>query len=476
MQIYREFRPFSGLLAVLFLLASPNFATATPASIGLGTTIAPRGDMLEVEITDRDTGTELQSVSVSIQSLDGTEAYHSTLSNRSGRAQVSGLNASSTYRVEIELATYTTTTLFTRPGLKLQIAMRPTRDLASAAPTVRASGVIRSWPSNPRGIQAGLVFSSLSASDLLGFGVEALISEEDDIVNIYGDRKIPSNMVLPDQRLPILLGRARLNKPVYRLPFKSASGSMKRLTSIQGEISSSDILFNGGESYKILNKTRFKQLGISSPFALPTIDFSRDLDAPLALQPASTLLAPVPPFRADVLAVSLLDLAGDRHELILTDVKLAREAGDAGPAKPVTLVAPSRGAAGEASQHILSVALPESGKELSGIFSTAGGSPIQPARFRPAPKPASGGTLTLQAPSHGIAIAFVDEPGRTERTHEVFVLPSAGHVAFSPVAPTPGSRYITLELELGATFAESSIAPTQALATLEAFSRNAGTF
>ncbi len=468
MRILREFRVF------LFLsLALTAQAQASGRGLNLSIQPAAAPDSLAIRAHDRTTGLELAGVAVDVESLDGTGASSAGLTDPAGLAQFAGLNAASAYRVDLSAAGYATTTVFLKPGVAVRVELGP-RAVTAPNP-VRATGVIQSWPTKPKGIQAGLVFSSLSASDLLGFSVDALISKEKDVIDVFGERKIPSNLVFPDQRVTLLVGRIRLNKPEYRLPIAADPGSPIRLTAIQGEVSATDAIFNGSDGLKLLNKTRFRALGVTAPFALPASDFRLDLKAPLTLAAGPSVVAPVPPFDADVLAVNFLDLNGDRTELIPTDVKLAREAANRGKAAPIQLVAPARGTAGEAASYVLTLAIPEQGKLLSGLLSATAASVISPASL-PAPPaaPAAGSrAIAVQAPKTGIALALVDDGATGERLQEIYSLPSVGKMTVTPAA---GSAYVLLNLELGRSFSERAFRGETALHTLEAFSRNAGNF
>ena len=362
------------------------------------------------------------------------------------------------------------------------------KELPTKARNVVASGKMKKWTGqfDERGstVHAGLVVKSLSAFDLLDFESGSVISPLKDTIDVFGDREIPSNLMFPEQDVFLLFGSITLNKENYRLPVRA--GEPSRLVGLQGEFSVDDVLpaFQGGKmSLAILNKVKFKQAGLTSTL-VPTQDFTQIVDANQALSSRHKVSVNKPPFAGDVLVVAATDTAGDRNFLMPTDIKLAINKDSPNQVNTVNLMAPSSGA--PESLNIMTIAMSDKGRQLSGILTEKAGSSVRPGDFlgtasvetEPRALPE---TIAVKAPANGIATAvfqsnILGDEERAVPVWYVYTLPNAGEVAV-PTQAQPGDvrypiqSYAVVQLDLGQGFDEKKVDGETVLRRLQRFSR-----
>lgn len=388
---------------------------------------------------------------------------------------------------------YSAITLVGAQSSRVQIFLKP---LATRTPEVIASGIVGGWPVGaPRDVGAlgkpvhvGLAFRTLSAFDLLHFNIGTVVSPLKDVIDVWGERHIPSNVVMPRQRIPVFLGSVEVNKPNYRLPVPS--GRESRMLTVQGVIDSGDLI-DIGQSGTItpdaVNKFQFNRLGLSEVFN-PSADFQLNLTGDRALAPAFNVTVNRPPFPADVLAVAYADLGGDRRSLVPTDVKTpVTQAGFGAHGIRASAVSlRSTSAALGQSRGVVAVAVTRDAKRLSGIITEAASGNVSTGDYLPAENlpdvaalPAS---IRIQAPKLGLGVTVIEsgvQIGNKIRTFPVWTvvaLPAAGEVQV-PTARMPvqqqAKTYSVNQLEFGADFNERAIDGQSIMTSLKRFSRAA---
>lgn len=333
---------------------------------------------------------------------------------------------------------YASTTLIGAQGKNITIYLKP---LLETQNDIEASGNVGGWRENPqsRPVYLGLVFKTSSIFDLLHFNTDSVVSPLKDTIDIWGDREIPSNLVLPEQNIPIFIGSAHVNKTNYRLPIVPRTES--RLMVAHAEMSADDLIAvgRGGLSLDAVNKLTFTRIGLGTPVR-PDSNFQQNIDAGIELTPKHQVTVSVPPFEADVLVAAVTDLDGDRYTLIPTDIRMALKAGSKRP-EPVYIkgtVTPFG-----KTQNVVSFAMAGKGKRLSGIVNPQAGPTVKPGGFLMADDlkdftqlPFS---IKLRKANQGISTAIFEagvpvgkSKVRTFPIWYVYSLPSAGDVQISP--------------------------------------------
>lgn len=135
---------------------------------------------------------------------------------------------------------------------------------------------------------AGLVAKALELSDLVGLDSSAFISPLKDEVDIFGPRNLPSNLVLPDQTLPVYFIPVHVNKPTFRLPV--LAGSSSRYFGVTGSVSVQDTVnaIRNNSGWDIVNLLNFEKVGVTNPLPAASAgqELSLDVNTDLALKDA----------------------------------------------------------------------------------------------------------------------------------------------------------------------------------------------
>lgn len=341
-------------------------------------------------------------------------------------------------------------------------------------------------------IALGLVIRSLSGLDLLDFTLQSVVSPLNDTINIWGDREIPSNLVLPPQSIPLLIGSAKVNKLNYRLPVPS--GISSRLGVIQGKMMSNDLISIGqsGElSLSSLNKFEFTRVGLAATVT-PNSDFRQDVSADTALSPTHSVSVTAAPFAADVMVAAFTNLYSDRSVMVPTDLKTPISASlSVGPLADATTsvllksMAPLQGS----TREIVGIALSPDNRKIAGVMVEQASAQLQLPTFLPTPELADSlrlpATIRLPAAKQGLSSALFEAPrpkaGPTppgSATYPVWMvmsLPEAGALSIS--TQTLGTnaasiRSISLAtMEFSPDFDETRIDGLTAIQGLRRFSR-----
>lgn len=294
-----------GLLLAFSAIWAPGLARA--GSIGFSLTNAPNpsGDRI-VTVVDSETGNPVAGAAVTIAPVSATPATPATAPAGTAPAplitddqgQVRAPDAGDQPQmVSITHDGYASLTVL---GVRTPRMVAELKALPQQAFPV-ASGLLEGFASRHhlslRGgdLNAGLVMPALSAEDIVSFNISDFVSPFDDTIDVNGPRKIPTNVVLPDQDVGFLFWNFHFDKPGYRLPV--APGRSMLLTGVQTEASAFDIITVGGHhgssGYAMLNKLGFKMMG-TAPVNRPTADFESDIFLTNALAPKYEVLVSAP--------------------------------------------------------------------------------------------------------------------------------------------------------------------------------------
>lgn len=354
----------------------------------------------------------------------------------------------------------------------------------SANPAI-ISGLMTGWQTRARtrgdSVMAGLVIKTLSAMDLLHFELDSFISPLRDTISVFGERKIPSNLTLPEQDIYVLFGSIHVDKPTYRLPLRA--NQSVRLAAVQGEMDVNDILpaFQGGKmSLTLLNKLHFSRAGLTESFTAQD-GLKKNVTTTQTLTPKFQVQVTQPPFVSDVLAASVTDIHGDRQVLMPVDVKLAVNSDNPNTINHVTLASPTQRAS---SSAVVTLAIGKKGRRLSGIVTAQPGRIVRPGGYLPTRDYADTRSLPdaidIQAPSFGLGAAVfeaLDSP-ESRTSHAVWYVysfPAAGAYSI-PTRALPNrdqiESYSVHQLEFDETFNEGAFDGLNVMQKLRRFSRS----
>ncbi len=111
--------------------------------------------------------------------------------------------------------------------------------------------------------KVGIVAKALGVADLGQLDSSAFVSPINDKISVYGERDIPSNIVLPDQWFTVGIVPIHVSKPNYRLPV--APGSSNRYLALSGNAHAGRVIdaLRNNMSYKMLDNLNVTRVGIS---------------------------------------------------------------------------------------------------------------------------------------------------------------------------------------------------------------------
>lgn len=372
---------------------------------------------------------------------------------------------------------YSTITLVGVKNTNVKIFLKPLP--AEDAKDILLKGTMGEWriPDESDDIHAGLIFPALNPYFLLDFDTSYFLSPLKDTINVFGPRKLPSNVVLPEQRVAVLFTTIELNKPLYRLPVRPsrpiylASAKMSMPVSALGALKDD---LHTMISPDIVNKATFSHVGLTG-LVTPNKDMSLQAPAQMEVEKKYTVTVSAAPFSAPVYIAATADINGDRSALLPTDVKLGTNPDDSSEPVPVQMAAIKNSAA---PTLIISLAYSKDEKRFSGIMTSANAvdSAVAPGAFLdtevlPA-KQAFPDKVKMVAPAQGLAaLVFRSEKTKAPLWY-VYALPSAGSFDVptgSFVDKNKVTDYSMMKLEFGSAFDEHAIDGKVIMSALQRF-------
>lgn len=474
-------------------------------TLGFSVAQSASSDSLQITVLDELTGQPIPDAIITQGA--GLAPAVIEFSDFYGEAQ---LRAEQGRTLTVSKTGYAAISLMGVPASQITIYLK---HLPSTLPEVVASGRVGGWisgleesepfsspaePSYPTGpadpiipagrpVYLGLVMRGLSGFDLLSFSVSSVVSPLYDVIDVWGNRNVPSNLALPRQRIPIFLGSVTVEKYNYRLPVTRSKPT--RLSVIQGQIDSGDLIGlaqSGKFTPEAINKMTFDRVGLT-PVVAPDAPFTQNIDATLPLSASHNVTVSNPPFESDVLVAGLTDLEGDRQTLVPTDIRAPILQSDrASQAPQVQVSVKSSAQSVGATRGILAVAATRDLKRVSGIVQSQVGATVALGAFLNAgilpDRAALPAQVSFQAPAQGLglvafesATAIDDKRSRSFPIWYVYTFPSAGTVtiptAMRPIAD-PVRSYALMQLEFNSRFNERVIDGQAAILDLQRFTRS----
>jgi hypothetical protein len=465
--------------AVLLASVLP-VAIAQAQSIGFSTSDNSSGtthETITVVVFDDQTQASIPDAKVTITDSFGTERQ-----KVDSRGTVTFFNLSALPKtVTVSRSGYATLSVVGVQTDLMSAYLKPLVDSQASGASVVASGTITNWDGASSGdtslAHGGLVFQTVSATDLVHFQMGNFISPLKDTLDLgglAGSHQIPSNIVIPDQTVNYFID-VELNKPLYRLPIPAQTSL--GLTGVEVEASVSDIVSasqnHGTFDYDLLNKIQFKRVGMTQNFSAQA-DTQMDVDAKFALSAQHDVsLSKAPPFQADVIAAALYDVNGDKQMLVPTDLKTVLNSQNPSDTRTVSLVGPD--SISTANRAVATIAVGEKGKMISGILFPSAGKTIQAGDFLNtdslAQDQALPDSVTVHTPAQGMGAAIFET---NQPVWYVYTLPAAGDVQI-PTAKISQAltiqSYSVNQIEFSA-FNEKAIDGTQVMSHLQRFARS----
>lgn len=381
-----------------------------------------------------------------------------------------------TKTVSVSRPGYASLTIYGVTAPRMKAFLKPEAALGIAAVS---NGKLTGYlPGYTEHVDGGLMLRSLGVSDLLALNINSLLSPLKDTIQLLGSRKVPSNLVFPYQRVGLLF---TLNKPTFRLPVSTARRT--RLMAVQAAIRTTQLLDmpSNPDPVFLVNLLKTRKLGFTDEL-MPTGDFTQDIPLSIDLRSTYTVHVPLPPFGADLFALSLTDLANDRQSLVVSDVKAAREGTyELFLGKQLKLMAPTALPSGSA-QHVIAAAVSNGGDRISAVLMLNPSTTVQAPAFLNAPQVKDGPLpeqMKIQAPRDGIALVSLME-ARNEAgfaAHHVVVLPEAGEVALplKTLAGTmPVAKLGVAQLEFTGGFSAKDVDGADVMKKLSRFTFSSG--
>ncbi|MGK5089763.1 hypothetical protein WDW86_19605 [Bdellovibrionota bacterium FG-2] len=437
---------------------------------------------IRVSVVDEFTKQPLSQAKIAVSEIRETK-LKTDLTNAEGTAVFtfeSAAQALNPKMISVSKPNYVNVSVIGTQNHIVTIFLKPLT--ANTAPVLATGGLAGfKMPDTSDVVVAGLVFPTLSASDLLGFNPDSIISPLSDTIDVMGPQKVPSNLVIPRQAFSVIFDTIVLNKPTYKLPV--AVGQPLRLTGIQGEVPVADLIdlatSGGGKmSLDLLNKLKFRRSAGTTDIITPSGPFKKDLNATVLLSKKYQATPARPDFDGNILVLSANDLLGDRSILIPTDVKVALNTENANPIRTVSLAQPA--ADYGKARVTLSLAYGNHGNQISGVIASSATTALPPSVKTGAFMSVDSlndskglpATLSLQAPQKGIRVAVFED--KTSAVWKVYALPAAGAYALQTSTLTSSAaiaKYALIDLDFGSTFIETSIDGTTLMTGLERFAR-----
>lgn len=389
------------------------------------------------------------------------------------RIEVTGSGART---VTVTRPGYTALTVYGVKAGQMKVFLKPVPALATDA--IANGKLTNGLPGLSGHVDGGLILRSLGISDLLTLNMDSLLSPLKDTIQLLGPRQIPSNLVFPDQRVGLVI---RLNKPIYRLPVSTAR--RVRLLGVQAAIHATSLLEMPSRPDPVFfaNLLKLRKIGWTSELS-PTGNFTQDISLTTELRPRFNVNVGLPPFAANLFALSLTDLANDRQSLVVSDVKAVRQGTyELNRSARIPLMAPASIPSG-AGQHVITAAVSEKGERISAVLSLAPSADLTAAPFLDAPLLSSQrlpATMKVQAGANGFTILSLMEKFANGGydAHHVVVLPAAGEVEVPLTELASGRNVVQLglaQLEFSAPISETEMDGVDVMKSLSRFTFSRG--
>ena len=288
----------------------------------------PNADV-NIIVKDAKTGAVLSGATVLLGSEEGKPfAGNKKTTDAAGLASFSAqeLKSKPLLSVTAKKAGYAALTILSTNANSIELALQ-----ADPVETAYAylRGKINGWPAGygSRTIEMGAFLPAFRAESLLNFDPQQIVSSYKVIVKIYGDRKIPGNIVFPPQDKTYMIFPVHLEKPEFIMPLPL--GMNVHMSGTIGAAPLGDTMdaVKGKDFLEALNLSTLTHTSWTPNQVLVNGDQNFDLNATQELtQKAITSSYKNIPKGLDTVAISLIDPTGDKGDYIPLDVKSLKSA------------------------------------------------------------------------------------------------------------------------------------------------------
>jgi hypothetical protein len=176
-------------------------------------------------------------------------------------------------------------------------------------------------------LDVGFFVPAARPETLLNFDVQSFVSSYTVKVNVYGDRNIPGNVVLPTQTKFYGIIPISISKPDYVMPLPSTTEA--HMYGIAGNvpISQAVSLVQNKDYLGLLNVVQLTNVGWTRDRVQVHGNDNFDINLSHVVQPGqltAQLSGLSGPNRLDAVAVSLVDPSGDKGDYVAMDIKALR--------------------------------------------------------------------------------------------------------------------------------------------------------
>lgn len=185
-------------------------------------------------------------------------------------------------------------------------------------------GKVNGWPTGygSRTLEMGYFLPAFRPEALLNFDPQQIVSSYKVTLDIYGERKIPGNIVFPPQDKTYIIFPVHLEKQDFVMPLPL--GMKTHMSSALGVVPLGDAMdaIKQKDFLQALNLSTFTHVSWTPDRILVNGDHNFDLNDTQELsQKALTSHYQNIPSSLDAVAISLVDPAGDRGDFVPLDVK-----------------------------------------------------------------------------------------------------------------------------------------------------------
>ncbi|MCO5143234.1 MAG: hypothetical protein M9962_09110 [Oligoflexia bacterium] len=226
-----------------------------------------------------------------------------------------------TFPLTIKKNGFSTFTLMNSSNGKISVSLQPLNDPSDF---YFVEGKVTGFPSGVGSTYAelGVMVPAFRPTALMNFDVGQFISSYKVKINLFGEREVPGNLILPPQSKRYGLIPISLDKPEFIMPL--AKGTYAHMSAIGGSISISDAYgaVNKKDYLSALNMMTVSHIGHTSSRLniRKNTRFNLDLEKEIEQRSLISRLESVDR-GLDAISVSLYDPKGDRGDFIPMDVK-----------------------------------------------------------------------------------------------------------------------------------------------------------
>jgi hypothetical protein len=278
---------------------------------------------LQVKVFDTK-GTPLKGASVLVGSKKGSPfEFNQKLTNEKGEATFSDekIRSGEAIPVTISLNGYTTVSFLNNTQNTLEVKIQKfqnERDFGFL------SGKVTGFPSGIGSgiLEMGIFIPAFQPQTLINFDPQQFVSSYKVKIDVFGEREVPGNIVLPTQKKRYGIIPISLSKPEFQMPLSKGLSAQMLAMAGNVDISKAMDAMKKKDFLAMINLSTFSHIGFTNKAVTVRGDERFDLNLSQEISQKSTLaLFASVPEKTDAIAVSLVDVNGNGSDLLPMDVK-----------------------------------------------------------------------------------------------------------------------------------------------------------